>query len=74
MSRRRSAFPARAAVSSASAGERPTIERLARDRRGRGTICEDGAIEYVEFQVANDALTVVVNKENDWVDLPHGRS
>ena len=31
-------------------------------------ICEDAGIEYVEFQVANDALTVVVNTDNDWVD------
>ena len=31
-------------------------------------ICEDAGIEYLEFQVANDALTVVVNTENDWVD------
>jgi len=31
-------------------------------------ICKDAGIEYVEFQVANDALTVVVNKDNDWVD------
>jgi phosphate transport system substrate-binding protein len=30
------------------------------------TICEDAGIEYVEFQIANDALTVVVNQENDW--------
>jgi phosphate transport system substrate-binding protein len=30
--------------------------------------CEKRGIEYVEFQVANDALTVVVNKDNDWVD------
>jgi len=30
------------------------------------TICKDAGIEYVEFQVANDALTVVVNQENDW--------
>ena len=30
-------------------------------------ICADNAIDYVEFQVANDALTVVVNKDNDWV-------
>ncbi|HEY7792761.1 MAG TPA: PstS family phosphate ABC transporter substrate-binding protein [Gaiellaceae bacterium] len=28
--------------------------------------CTDKGIEYVEFQVANDALTVVVNKDNDW--------
>jgi phosphate transport system substrate-binding protein len=29
-------------------------------------ICADKGIEYVEFQVANDALTVIVNKDNDW--------
>jgi phosphate transport system substrate-binding protein len=31
-------------------------------------ICEDAGIAHTEFQVANDALTVVVNTENDWVD------
>ena len=31
-------------------------------------LCEGKGIEFVEFQVANDALTVVVNPENDWVD------
>ena len=30
-------------------------------------ICEENGVEYVELQVANDALTVVVNKSNDWV-------
>jgi phosphate transport system substrate-binding protein len=29
-------------------------------------ICTENGIEYVEFQVATDALTNVVNKENDW--------
>jgi phosphate transport system substrate-binding protein len=28
--------------------------------------CEQAGVEYTEFQVANDALTVVVNTENDW--------
>jgi phosphate transport system substrate-binding protein len=28
--------------------------------------CEKEGIEYVEFQVANDAITVVVNTANDW--------
>ena len=28
--------------------------------------CKKEGIDYVEFQVANDALTVVVNRENDW--------
>ena len=30
--------------------------------------CSDNGIEYVELQVANDALTVVANPENDWAD------
>ena len=30
--------------------------------------CTDAGIEYVELHVANDALTVVVNPENDWAD------
>ncbi|MEO5633808.1 PstS family phosphate ABC transporter substrate-binding protein [Gaiella sp.] len=29
-------------------------------------ICKENDVEYVEFQIANDALTVVVNQENDW--------
>ena len=31
------------------------------------TLCANAGIEYAEFQVANDALTVVVNRDNDWV-------
>jgi phosphate transport system substrate-binding protein len=30
--------------------------------------CRRRGIEYVELEVANDALTVVVNRENDWAD------
>jgi phosphate transport system substrate-binding protein len=29
-------------------------------------VCADQGIEYVELHVANDALTVVTNPENDW--------
>jgi len=29
-------------------------------------ICKENGVEYVEFQIANDALTVVVNQKNDW--------
>ena len=29
-------------------------------------ICEENSVEYQEMVVANDALTVVVNKENTW--------
>ena len=30
--------------------------------------CAEKGIEYVEIPVANDALTIVVSKDNDWVD------
>lgn len=30
--------------------------------------CKEKGIEYLELQVAIDGLTVVVNKDNDWVD------
>jgi phosphate transport system substrate-binding protein len=30
--------------------------------------CRTGSIEYLELQVANDALTVAVNPENDWAE------
>ncbi len=30
--------------------------------------CEENGIGFAELAVANDALTVVVNKDNDWVD------
>ncbi len=29
-------------------------------------ICEENGVAFVELRVANDALTVVLNKENDW--------
>ena len=31
-------------------------------------VCRKAGIDYTDFQVAVDALTVVVNSENDWVD------
>lgn len=30
--------------------------------------CEKNGIQYSEFQVANDGLSVVVSKDNDWAD------
>ena len=30
------------------------------------TVCEENDVAFVELQVANDALTVVLNGENDW--------
>jgi phosphate transport system substrate-binding protein len=35
---------------------------------GEQQACRKRSIEYVELQVANDALTVVVNPENEWTD------
>jgi phosphate transport system substrate-binding protein len=32
------------------------------------TTCEDAGIEFAELGVANDALSVVVNPDNDWAD------
>jgi phosphate transport system substrate-binding protein len=29
-------------------------------------LCEENGVEYLDLQVANDALTVVVNNDNDW--------
>jgi phosphate transport system substrate-binding protein len=31
-------------------------------------VCQEGGIDHVEFQIANDALTAVVSTENDWAD------
>ncbi len=31
-------------------------------------LCEKEGIDYTEFRVAVDALTIVVNSENDWID------
>src|ERR671914_2019115 len=38
------------------------------DEEEEGPLCEDAGIQYTEFQVGVDALTVVVNPANDWVD------
>jgi phosphate transport system substrate-binding protein len=36
------------------------------DEPSEGPACQENGIEYVELQVAIDAITVVTNKENDW--------
>jgi phosphate transport system substrate-binding protein len=38
------------------------------DDDAEGLNCEANGIEYVELQVANDGLSVVVNPDNDWAD------
>ena len=30
------------------------------------SICADNDVDHVEFQIANDALTVIVNQDNNW--------
>jgi phosphate transport system substrate-binding protein len=37
-------------------------------REEEAAICEENGVEYVELQIAVDALTNVVNQQNDWVD------
>ncbi len=62
-----SASPAPVAASRSSAPVRPTSPTPpGRSRTRRPPACADAGIEYAEIAVANDALTVVVNKENDW--------
>ena len=38
------------------------------DEKEEVPVCQKNGIEYTEFQVAIDALTVVVNSQNDWID------
>ena len=38
------------------------------DEEEEAPVCADAGIEYTEIKVATDALTVVANPENDWVD------
>jgi phosphate transport system substrate-binding protein len=38
------------------------------DEEEEAPLCEKKGIEYTEIEVATDALTVVVNPENDWID------
>jgi phosphate transport system substrate-binding protein len=37
------------------------------DEEEEAPVCADAGIEYADYQVATDALTVIVNPENDWV-------
>jgi phosphate transport system substrate-binding protein len=39
---------------------------IEKDDAGEGVACDKNGIKYEEFIVANDALTVVVSKENTW--------
>jgi phosphate transport system substrate-binding protein len=38
------------------------------DEKEEAPVCKKAGIEYTDFEVAVDALTVVVNKDNDWID------
>ncbi|WP_435360260.1 PstS family phosphate ABC transporter substrate-binding protein [Haloarchaeobius sp. DFWS5] len=37
-------------------------------KKSEEELCGNNDVEWLELKVATDALTVVVNKENDWVD------
>lgn len=38
------------------------------DEEEEAPVCEENGVEFTELQVAVDALTVVVNPQNDWTD------
>ena len=40
--------------------------RPIKDEEAQGL--KDAGIEYTEFEIAYDGLSVVINKDNDWVD------
>jgi phosphate transport system substrate-binding protein len=42
--------------------------RPIKDEEPEGPTCAANGVDYIEIPVAVDALTVVVNPENDWVD------
>ncbi len=48
------------------AGETDLSNASRRIDEEEAAMCEEAGIEYVEFRVATDALTNVVNTENDW--------
>ena len=50
------------------AGETDISDASRPIKEEEAAICQEKGIEYVEIPVANDALTVVVSKDNDWVD------
>ena len=64
-------------LQAASAPARPTSTTLRApikaDDEGEGPACTANNIEYVELQVAIDGLTVVVNPDNTFADLPDRR-
>ena len=50
------------------AGETDVSDASRPIKEEEAAACEAKGIEYAEIPVANDALTVVVSKENDWAD------
>jgi phosphate transport system substrate-binding protein len=54
-----SASPARGAASSASAASRPI-------KLSEAAKCHDAGVGYIQFLVANDGISLVVNKNNTW--------
>ena len=50
-----------------AAGEIDIANASRKIKDAEAAACKEKGIEYVEFQVAYDGITVVVNKENNWV-------
>ena len=48
------------------AGETDISDASREIKEEEAAICEKAGIKYEEFQVANDGLSVVVSKDNDW--------
>jgi phosphate transport system substrate-binding protein len=42
--------------------------RPIKDEEGEAPTCAENGVKYEQIQVANDGISLVVNKENDWVD------
>ena len=49
------------------AGETDISNASREIKEEEAAICKENGVEYVELEVATDALTIVVNAENDWV-------
>ena len=50
------------------AGEIPIADASRPIKDSEAKVCAEAGIEYTELSVAYDGLSVVVNKDNDWVD------
>jgi phosphate transport system substrate-binding protein len=50
------------------AGETDVSDASRPIKEEEAALCKEKGVEYAEIPVANDALTIVVSKDNDWID------